>query len=264
MNEKKEYNLFDIFMMLYFFTLRHVLKILALGLLGIVLGTGYYFYKSDTSKISIIANSDVINSDLFTRMVGELQTTIVLKDYTVLSQKLKISKNLARKIVEISSSVPEEVEVEENYYIISVNLKSQKEEVNEVDSIKVSFANYFNTNDFIVKKLNFERKQYENTIQEIDTQLELLNSQSKNISSNPLLAQSFFSEAIELVEKKNEIESLLLFNQPLTIIDSYVTRNKKTDIKITLVRFFALFFVIGIFVGFFIDLRRKIKEYNPN
>lgn len=261
MNERKEYNLFEIFMMLYFFTNRHFVRILIFSLIGICLGTGFYFYKSDTSKISIIANSEVINGALFSRMVGELQNTIELKDYELLSSKLKISNSLSEKIKDISSSISDKLESEENYYIININATLQKENFEAIDSINTSISNYFNTNKFIVNKLAFEKKKYENTIEEINKQLELLNNQNKNIVTNPQTEQSFYSETISLVEKRNLIESKLMYDKALTIIDSSITKNQKTEISITLFKFFAFFFVIGIFVSIYLDLKRKIKEH---
>jgi hypothetical protein len=74
--------------------------------------------------------------------------------------------------------------------------------------------------------------------------------------------ETYSGQIIQLMNKKGNIESNLIQNQPLIVIkDFYKPQNPQKDISIQLALYIGVGLILGIIVVFSITLIRKLERY---
>jgi hypothetical protein len=262
--EANEIDLLELMAKIYNLLRRNIYIILAFVILGLIAG----IYKSTSSdpyyETRMIAKSPLSN----TEVLNQLQALTELKknkSYVLLSQELNITEEQAKKIKTLIAEKPEE----EDSHLMQIKLEIFDN--NLIPKIKQGIIHYLETNQYIKRELKNRQEHYEEYLDKITEALQILREQEnkKNLpqAAKEILVsdESYSGQIIQLMNKKGNIESKLIRNQPLIIIkDFYEPQNPQKDISIQIAIYLGIGLILGIIVVFGITLIRKLETYRKN
>jgi hypothetical protein len=258
--EENEIDLLELMAKIYRLLKRNKYIILAFFLLGLVAG----IYKSTSSEAyyetKMIAKSPLSNTEVLNQLqaLNELQKN---QSYTLLSKELNITEGQAKKIKSLIAE-----NTEEDSHLMQVKLEVYDN--NLIPKIKEGIIHYLETNSYIKRELKNRMDHYQEYLERISEALEILREKEdkKNITqaSKEILVsdETYSGQIIQLMNKKGNIESNLIQNQPLIVIkDFYKPQNPQKDISIQLALYIGVGLILGIIVVFSITLIRKLERY---
>ena len=265
-----EIDLLELLAKIYFLFKRNKYIILIFAVIGIIIGilksskTEVYFQTEMIVKTAIEPNA----------VYNQLQT---LSDFSssnnsaLLAEELNIAKEDARQIKHIEIEKIEEIEeIEENEnFLLKITLEVHNTKI--IPRIRKGLINFTQSNDFLNQQLKNKQKHFEQYLNEISEALKIIQSKeqqkinSDKFNESIIGDESYASQIIQLMDKKEKIEKKLSQNKPLNIIkDFHIPENKKRDTTTKV----ALYFAIGIFAGIVIviclALIKKFESLRKN
>jgi hypothetical protein len=184
------------------------------------------------------------------------------RNYTLLSRKMDIPENVITKIKSIEidttkSSVLKQYKITFNVFDPAV-----------FDICKNGFINYINNDNLIAFKYDITQSNIKVLISKIKNEINILDSIQKQIivrsvnNSPPLIIMyeknSFSTEYINLLLKKQKEEEHLQLLKPLSIVNDVIQINKPVSkLKTYLILYVFLFLIIGLFTSVVLENRKN-------
>ena len=263
--ESNEIDLLELLAKIYFLFKRNKYIILAFAVIGIITG----IYKASKTE-SYYQTEMIVKTALEPEVVyNQLQ---ILSDFrssnniALLAEELNITKGNAQQIKSIKI---EEIEEIEESSLIKIVLEAHS--TNIIPKIKRGIVNYTKSNKYLNEQLQTKQKHYKQYLNEISEALEILRKKEnkKNGSENPneiiIGEEGYAGQIIQLMDKKEKVETNLSQNKPLNIIKNFhIPENKRRDTTINIALYFAIGLFLGILVVIGLFLIRKFESFNKN
>lgn len=253
---------------------------------GLILGLVYDFLRTPYYETTATATSGlsyfegiidpseleypIIDQKIAIDMVNGLGKIVENGEYQILSNKLKVSEEIAKSVEFIEAEQSYELDLENRRQKLSqFSITIKVNDNQSIKSISDGILTYFNDNGYANKNYTLFQKQSPELITYLNQEILDLKSYRHNLKDKTDFEMSTISIAndnseslqnqiIQLYEKKQSLERDLELLKPLSFVSNFpVYRNPTSRI---LFRLGVLSFVF-LFMGFFIALFRDVKSF---
>jgi len=262
-----EIDLIELLAKIYFLFKRNKYIILTFAVIGIILGilksskTEAYFQTEMIVKTSI--EPDAVYNQLQT--LSDFRNS---NNLALLAEELNIAKEEATQIKRIEIEKIEKNKEKENF-LLKIILEVHNTKI--IPKIRKGLINFTQSNEFLSQQLKNKQKHFEQYLHEISEALEIIQRKEKQkinsdkFNESIIGEESYASQIIQLMDKKETIEKNLSQNKPLNIIkDFHNPENKKRDTTIKITLYFAIGLLAGIVVVVCLSLIKKFESLRKN
>ena len=269
-----EIDLLELLAKIYFLFKRNKYIILTFAVIGLTLGilksskTEAYYQTEMITKTSV--EPDAVYNRLQTLSDFRSNNNVAL-----LAEELNIAKEDATQIKRIEVEKVEEREEKEEKeerenFLLRITLEVHNNKI--IPKISKGLINYTQSNDFLNQQLKNKQKHFELYLNKISEALKIIQRKEKQkinsekYSESILLGEeSYASQIIQLMDKKEKIEKSLSQNKPLNIIkDFHIPENKQRDTTIKIPLYFAIGLFAGIVIVICLSLIKKFESLRKN
>ncbi len=252
------------------------LKILWLFIVvGAILGSIGYFTFKPVYTTQLILEVDQVDYAEVAALVETLNELAKEGNTPAVAQKLRVSENLAQEIrslkainiTEKETGVVERQDMEEKTLIIEAKVHSNQ----NLDSLEIGLLHYFESNEYIQRRLEDFKQQKQALIDHIDQEIKQMDSLKRAMILLPSQSQSdniyladigdMYAESVDLYQKKLDLETTLKFSQEFQVVEHFTVFNKPTSFNLS--KSIALGAILGgllwIMAVVLIELRRLIQ-----
>jgi len=252
----------------FYFTLKRN-KYILLIFLFLGLSTGIYFSTKTKPyyETEMVAKSP-LESKVIINQLSTLNDLINEKNYSFLAKELKVKEHQAKQIKALSINQVEEKtnkkEIDKTTFL-RIHLEIYDNDL--ISKVKKGIFDFSRTNSYIQKELESREKHYKEYLKRVNEALTILRKKeakkTEDQSSNHILLsdESYSSQIIQLMDKKEQIEKKMIENKSLVVIkDFYKQENAREDVSLRIVFYTLVGILLGIIVVFFMALIKKLER----
>jgi len=259
--EDKEIDIIELLIKFIIFLKRRFILLLIITIIGTTLGFVKVSFEKKKYEYKIIGNSYVVPNTLLYQLISSLKD-IFQNNNDLFYTELDLPKNISGKITKIDIDT---LSFSNNKW---VRIILQSNDSSIFGSLKNSLVNYINNNHYIKEEYKFLLNQKMLIAAELDKKLNELDSLLKNIRNTSVkeksqiaIINSYYSEYINLYDKKQTNDLLLKrLNNIFNIYTETIVPLKNKIILKTVISF-----LISVFISFLIvsmlELNKQIKKY---
>jgi hypothetical protein len=262
-NREKEIDVIGLVVWLFRFFKRYMLVIIAFMILGSGLGAVEFFFSRNYYNTTLIASSPVINNQIVYELIDPVNYYLRNEMYDSISEKLDISIDVAKDIrkIELDTSIN-----------MAVKIGLQVYNSENVDLIQEGLMYYLNNIPFVASNILDRREELNIYIDEIDTEIDDLNSMQEAVLSNIqegegakwVSAGNMFSEMMALNDRKLELTSEYNSLEYFKVITTTFIFEAEKNLVRNLILFGLISMFFGLMIAIIAEVRRlakiKIKE----
>jgi len=259
--EEKEIDLLEILVKFILFIKRRFLLILIILIAGTSLGFFKSYFEKKKYENQIIGNCDFVSNSVIYQIIKTLSQDFQ-NNSNFFSRELNISKDITNKLIKI------EIDTITFAGKSAFEIKIQAKDSNTCEQIKTAIYSYLPQNLFIKEEYNFILNQKKQLIAELTQKIKELDSLQKFIRVASLkdknqiaIFNSYYSEYISLVEKKQKAEKE--FKSLNDFICLYIDKTAlmNNNILKKIIIYFIISLMLGFLIALCIEINRKVINY---
>lgn len=235
---------------------------------------GYFFFKTTkpTYESSMILQNELFNLPNGSSLVTLLNDLIRDKNYDQLSERLNMTKEQVRAIVDINvNNLYKELTPEEEIKVFKVSVNVTETTI--LSDLQNGLINYLEQNPYVRKRIDLKKEGISDQIAYIKDDLQGIERLKSQILNGDLLSDkssdlllfdpaSVYQESIRLFEKEVELRTALQLAENFHVIQEFTVFQNPSSPRL------SSNMGIGLFIGlvpcaivvFFLEFRRYIKR----
>jgi hypothetical protein len=254
---------------------------LGLGLVGGLLGAGYYYSYKKSYRASMVLTYNKLSKKTFAEILTQLDLLTGGNGYNKLASELNISINCANNIEAINAKnifdlplISDTSSKLNQPFKLDVSFKN----TDSIEIIQNALLNYLNNRPYLKRIREEERKIYSEKLLAIELELQRLDSLKNEFTqflSSTKVSSTFYNNAINpaeiyvqsnhLIDQKESIQrSLHIDENTVSLIDGFKPSALSRPLSLVQVLLISttLGFIAGFILSFLIETRKKVDSYN--
>ena len=252
-----EIDLVELYQKSLVFIFKNFLTFFIFGLIGLLIGTAFYYKSSNIIKANYLAESTDISKELVFSLTDRIAFSIEKNDLELLNHDLKLDNSILENITKLT------IDTSKNILNISIIAESNESLLPFTEAL----VNYYNNQEFVLEKQKQKQKETREYLDKVNEEIISINkfqeqflngNKDGSVTINQM--NGSHSEKLNLYKMKQKCEQILLEKNAISLI------NKNDNIirkDISLLKTLALSVLISIvfaFIYFFIRFSIALKN----
>ena len=268
--QSKEIDFIDLIGRFYFTLKRNKYILLIFLVLGVSAGI-YFSTKTKPYYETEMVVKSPLESKVITNQLNTLSDLKNKKNYGFLAKELNLKEHQAKQIKALSINHIEEKknkeEIEKPYKTTFIRIHLEIYDNDLISKVKKGIFDFSRANSFIQNALESREEHYKEYLERINEALTILREKeakktAHQSSKHILLSdESYSSQIIQLMDKKEQIKTKMIENKALVVIkDFYKQEKSKEEVSLRIIFYTLVGIILGIIVVFFIELIKKLER----
>lgn len=260
----------------YLFTViqKRIIFLAVISIAGIVIGILSFLLMKPIYESSMTLTSRVLNNKHCAAIIENLQFIVDDESSNLLAKTLKVSEKVAEQIDDIEYATLYEIENDKDTVLLGIPFKISLSVYDPVviDTMQIALVNYLENNEYSLIRKAIRKRNKELLIEKFQGEITQLDSLKSVVAASliqrgtslgiifgePLDPLNVYREGIKLYKQELELNSDLILNDNIQIIDGFLAR-EEPDWPILWLNI-IIGGLIAFFIGFLIALRLETKH----
>jgi len=247
----EEIDLIDLFIRFINAVRANIWLIVSFSALGLVLGLVYFFFSKKVYESKMIISSSILTESYSKSLLNNTNRHILERDYSVLTDQLKISEAAASQLASIKVESLTEAQLEEGEDRAKFIITTEVFDRTILPELQVGIVQYFESNHFVKIRVEQDKARLKQMLASVEREItdmeefkirifkgDFFQNAKGNIMFDPTTVNT---KILELVEKKINFQNELEVVNSVQVIDGFATFQRQVKPKLS----------ISIAVGFF-------------
>ncbi|HOY38712.1 MAG: hypothetical protein KBB11_04240 [Bacteroidales bacterium] len=260
MAKEREIDLVELYIKIVSFLKRRYLLLIIITVIGVGLGLARHFTAPPRYRVIMIASSEILDKQYVYALASPMSMYVEQRKYVDLSNYLgcDVKALSAVKALELDSTL-----------LNSVKLEMIFSDSSSIKAFRDAVINFYNKQKFIVAYYENEKKNLNDFVKTIDSEIAELNefqakmlnqeNSKNNIEIYTSIAGSH-EEMITLYEKRYELRGKMMQTQPISFINDGLVMEKNNSIALGLLIWGGVFFILALITGIYLDLKLAARN----